>query len=181
MGFPYIIVRGFSMFNNLRDTSSRGATQWQGSATVRQPGPPTGSSQPKSEEDTVPQLQFKPTALVVDDSPDIAFMMVMILQHAGYEAVMAVSAVEGLALAQREHFDLIISDIGMPQMDGYAFAEKLRALPAYSSIPMIAVTGYAEYDDRDRALSAGFNTHLKKPVDVVKLLELIEGLRPGAG
>ena len=165
------------MFNNLRDTAMLGATHGQGSATVRQPGPPTGSSETKPEDDTVPRLQFKPTALVVDDSADIAFMMVMILQHAGYDAVMAISAVEGLALAQREHFDLIISDIGMPQMDGYAFAERLRALPTYRSIPMIAVTGYAEYDDRDRALSAGFNTHLRKPVDVVRFLELIEDLR----
>ncbi len=165
------------MFNNPCRTTLRGATQPQGSATGLQPAPPTGYSQVDRDDDTVPENQFKPRALVVDDSTDIAFMMVMILQHAGYEAAMAVSAVEGLALAQREHFDLIISDIGMPEMDGYAFAKRLRALPAYATIPMIAVTGFAEYDDRDRALSAGFNTHLKKPVDVVKLLELIESLR----
>ena len=165
------------MINNLRETAMFRGGQSQGSATVRQPGRPTGSSQIESEDDKVPAHQFKPHALVVDDSADIAFMMVMILQHAGYEAAMAVSAVEALALAQREHFDLIISDIGMPQMDGYAFAERLRALPSYRSTPMIAITGFAEYDDRDRALSAGFNTHLKKPVDVVKLLELIQGLR----
>ena len=164
------------MFNNLYENAMLGAAQSQGSATVRQPGRPTGS-QIDSEDDKVLEYQFKPRALVVDDSADIAFMMMMILQHAGYEAAMAVSAIDALALAQREHFDLIISDIGMPQMDGYAFAENLRAMPAYATIPMIAVTGFAEYDDRDRALSAGFNTHLKKPVDVVKLLELIEGLR----
>lgn len=165
------------MSNNLRKIAMLGAAQSQGSATVRQPKRPPGSSQTESDDDTVSEYQLKPRALVVDDSADIAFMMVMILQHAGYEAAMAVSAVEALELAQREHFDLIISDIGMPQMDGYAFAENLRALPSYATIPMIAVTGFAEYDDRDRALSAGFNTHLKKPVDVVKLLELIEGLR----
>jgi two-component system, chemotaxis family, CheB/CheR fusion protein len=165
------------MFDYLCETAMFGEAQRQGSATVRQPGRPTGSSQVDSDDETVPAYQFKPRALIVDDSADIAFMMVMILQHAGYEAVMAISAVEALALAQREHFDLIISDIGMPQMDGYVFAERLRALPDYATTPMIAVTGFAEYDDRDRALSAGFNTHLKKPVDVVKLLELIEGLR----
>jgi two-component system, chemotaxis family, CheB/CheR fusion protein len=165
------------MLNNPCRTTLRGAAQPQGSATGLQPAPPTGYSQVDRDDDTVPETQFKPRALVVDDSTDIAFMMVMILRHAGYEAAMAVSAVEGLALAQREHFDLIISDIGMPEMDGYAFAKRLRALPAYATIPMIAVTGFAEYDDRDRALSAGFDTHLKKPVDVVKLLELIERLR----
>ena len=165
------------MFNNPGKTALFGVAQSQGSATVRKLEHPGGSSQIEADDDTVPEYQFKPRALVVDDSADIAFMMVMILRHAGYEAAMAVSAIEALALAQREHFDLIISDIGMPEMDGYAFAENLRALPAYATIPMIAVTGYVEYDDRDRALSAGFNTHLKKPVDVVKLLELIEGLR----
>ena len=165
------------MFNNPCRTTLWGATQPEGSATGLQPAPPTGYSQVDRDDDTVPETQFKPRALVVDDSTDIAFMLVMILQHAGYEAAMAVSAAEGLALAQREHFDLIISDIGMPGMDGYAFARRLRALPAYATIPMIAVTGFTEYDDRDRALSAGFDTHLKKPVDVVKLLELIERLR----
>lgn len=162
------------MSNHLHETAMSGAVPSQSSATVRKP---IVSSQIDAEDDKVPEYQFKPRALVVDDSADIAFMLVMILQHGGYEAAMATSAVEALALAQREHFDLIVSDIGMPQMDGYAFAENLRALPAYAQIPMIAVTGFAEYDDRDRALSAGFNTHLKKPVDVVKLLELIEDLR----
>ena len=165
------------MSSNLYETAKLGAVRSHTSATVRQPGRPTGSSQTDSEDDLVPEYQFKLRALVVDDSADIAFMMVMILQHAGHDAAMAMSAVEGLALAQREHFDLIISDIGMPQMDGYAFAERLRALPSYATIPMIAVTGFTEYDDRDRALSAGFNTHLKKPVDVVKLLAFIEDLR----
>lgn len=165
------------MSSNLYKTGMLGGHQSQTSANVRQPGRSTGSSQTDSQDDMLHEHQFKPRALVVDDSADIAFMMVMILQHAGYEAAMAGSAVEALALAERERFDLVISDIGMPQMDGYAFAESLRALPSYAMVPMIAVTGFAEYDDRDRALSAGFNTHLKKPVDVVKLLELIEGLR----
>ena len=119
---------------------------------------------------------MRPSALVVDDSVDIAFMLAMILQHAGYNAVMSVSAREALALAQREHFDLVISDIGMPQMDGYAFAQRLRALSGYATVPMIAVTGFAEYDDRDRALAAGFTTHVKKPVDPASLVELIRSL-----
>lgn len=125
----------------------------------------------------IPGLQQKPKALVVDDSTDIAFMLVMILQHAGYEAVMAVSAIEALSLAQREHYDVIVSDIAMPQMDGYSLATALRSLPEYRSVPMIAVTGFAEYDDLDRALDAGFNTHVKKPVDPATLIELIRTLR----
>jgi CheY-like chemotaxis protein len=140
------------------------------------PKRPSADSEPTSQEQRILEYQVKPHALVVDDSADIAFMLVMILQHGGYDAVMSVSALEALALAQREHFDLVISDIGMPQMDGYALAKELRALPGYGTVPMIAVTGFAEYDDRDRALAAGFTTHVKKPVDPVSLIELIRSL-----
>ena len=63
----------------------------------------------------------------------------MILQYAGYDALMAVSATEALAVAEREHFDLVISDIGMPEMDGYALARSLRTLTSYAAVPMIAM------------------------------------------
>lgn len=130
----------------------------------------------RSDEDIGPECQFKPRALVVDDSTDIALLLVMILQHAGYEAVMAVSATNALTLAQREHFDLIVSDIGMPEMDGYSFARAIRSLPDYRTVPMIAVTGFAEYDDRDRARDAGFNTHVKKPIDPASFINTVKTL-----
>ena len=110
--------------------------------------------EPNAQQQKVPKRQFKPFALVVDDSADIAFIRVMVLQYAGYDTVMALSAAEALTLAQQELFDLVISDVGMPEMDGYALAKALRALTRYATIPMIAITGFAEYDDRDRALSA---------------------------
>jgi CheY-like chemotaxis protein len=137
---------------------------------------PASTSDMTAREQRVLDCQLKPYALVVDDSTDIAFMLVTIVQHAGFDAVMALSAAEALALAQREHFDLVISDIGLPEMDGYALAKALRALPGYATVPMIAVTGFARYDDRDCALAAGFNTHLKKPIDPAKLIELISYL-----
>src|SRR5229473_3093454 len=62
----------------------------------------------------VPAFPFKGFALVVDDAADIAFMLVMILRHAGYEALMANSAADAFVAATRDHFDLVISDIGMP-------------------------------------------------------------------
>ena len=136
------------------------------------------TSEAASEEQGDLDLQLKPYALIVDDSADIAFMLLMILQHAGYDAVMSLSGVEALALAQKEHFDLVVSDIGMPQMDGYALAKRLRALPGYASVPMLAITGFSEYDDRDRALTAGFNTHLTKPIDPTSFIELVKTLKP---
>jgi len=149
---------------------------WQTQAVAPEPIRTLLKQEPYSEEDSRRECQFKPRALVVDDSTDIALMLVMILQHADYEAVMAVSATQALNLAQREHFDLIVSDIAMPEMDGYLLAKAIRSLPDYPTVPMIAVTGFAEYDDRDRARDAGFNTHVKKPIDPTSFIDTVKSL-----
>ena len=151
-------------------------TEWLAAALIPQLKRLLSSSDPDSHEQRAPEYQLKPYALVIDDSADIAMMLVMILQHAGYDAVMAVSASDALELVSREHFDLVISDIGMPEMDGYALARAIRALPQYNSVPMIAVTGFDQYDDRQRALAAGFNTQVRKPIDPTKLVQLIQDL-----
>jgi len=114
--------------------------------------------------------------LVVDDVHDVTEMIALFLKHAGYEVATADSASIALQLAGERIFDLIISDIGMPQMNGYELAEALRRLSKYQSIPMIAVTGYCEYDDRSRALQAGFSAHLTKPIDPSQLLDLMNEL-----
>ena len=118
----------------------------------------------------------KPRVLVVDDAPDVTEMLATLLQHAGFDAVMAFSAVQALEVAQTERFDLVISDIGMPGMNGYDLAIALRALPEFKSVPMIAVTGFSMYDDKDRALESGFDAHLVKPVNPLSLLDLIKSL-----
>ena len=134
--------------------------------------------------DETPQLEAayklrtsKGLALVVDDSPDIAEMLAAVLRHAGYDVSTAYSAQDALALAFATHFDLIVSDIGMPGMNGYELARALRAAPEYWSVPMVAVTGFAMYGDRGRALEAGFNDHLCKPVDPVSLTRAVHGIR----
>ena len=119
----------------------------------------------------------KGRALVVDDSPDIAEMLAGVLRHAGYDVLTAYSAPEALAAAFAQQFDLVVSDIGMPGMDGYELARALRAAPGYESVPMVAVTGFAMYDDRERALEAGFNEHLSKPVDPESLRRAVLGIR----
>src|SRR5258707_4871087 len=81
-----------------------------------------------------------------------------------------------LRLAHERAFDVIISDIGMPEMNGYELAESLRSCAEYQGIPIIAVTGYSEYDDRGRALQSGFNAHLTKPIDPSELLKLMNEL-----
>lgn len=111
--------------------------------------------------------------LVVDDVSDVTEMIALFLKHAGYDVTTANSGGYALQLASDRTFDLIISDIGMPEMNGYELAECLRALTDYRTTPLIAVTGYTEYDDRGRSLGAGFDAHLTKPINPSQLLELI--------
>jgi two-component system, chemotaxis family, CheB/CheR fusion protein len=123
------------------------------------------------------QDEGRPRALVVDDAPDVTEMIAMFLQHAGYDAVMTFSAAEALEAARTEQFEVIVSDIGMPGMNGYDLAVALRALPGYQTVPLIAVTGFSMYDDRGRALASGFNAHMTKPINPMSLLDLIKSLR----
>ena len=119
----------------------------------------------------------KPSVLIVDDAPDIAEMLASFLRSEGYHAVVAMSAAGALAVAASERFDIVIVDIAMPLMSGYALVERLRALPHYWGVPIISVTGFSIYDDRKRALDAGFNAHLAKPIDTGALLKTITSLR----
>ena len=117
------------------------------------------------------------TALVVDDNPDITDLLAAVLRHAGYNVASAHSAPEALTMAVARHFDVVVSDIGMPGMTGHELARALRAMPEYRSIPMVAVTGFDLYDDRDRSAAAGFSAHLSKPIDPLALTQAIRGIR----
>ena len=121
--------------------------------------------------------QQRPRALVVDDAPDVTEMIAMLLKLAGYDVTTVYSGPQALAAAQAERFDALISDIGMPGMNGYELAQQVRTLPGYERVPLIAVTGFTMYDDRDRALASGFNAFLTKPISPNDLIQLLAGLR----
>ena len=112
--------------------------------------------------------------LVVDDAPDVSEMLATILRYSGYEVSTATSATEALDLARREQFDVVVSDIGMPGMNGYQLAEALRAFPAFSSVPLVAVTGFDMYSDREKARAAGFDAFLAKPINPGDLIDTIK-------
>lgn len=119
----------------------------------------------------------KPLALVVDDAPDVTEMLGMLMRLAGYEVVTAYGAAEAFEAARQSRFDVVISDIGMPGMNGYELAEALRRLPAYQSVPLVAVTGFSMYDDRERALVSGFDGFLTKPINPSDLIATVNRLR----
>ncbi len=133
-------------------------------------------SQSPDRRSAVRNSEKKRWALVVDDVSDVTEMLSVLLTHAGYKVSTASCARDAIALAREHQFDVIISDIGMPEMNGYELAEALRSLPGYEAVPMVAVTGYLMFDDRNRSLTAGFNEHVTKPINPRAFLDLIEQL-----
>jgi CheY-like chemotaxis protein len=118
----------------------------------------------------------KARVLVVDDAPDVTEMLATMMRYAGYDVTTALSATEAFDRARRERFDVVVSDIGMPGMNGYQLAEALRDLPEYASVPLIAVTGFTMYDDRARARASGFDDFLTKPISPADLLDAVRRL-----
>jgi CheY-like chemotaxis protein len=92
--------------------------------------------------------------------------------------MVANSVEEALNMATAEMPGIVITDIGMPDADGYELLSELRRLPEMEDVPAIAFSGYAMEEDYARALKAGFSAHLAKPLDPEKLLEVIEKLNP---
>ncbi len=109
------------------------------------------------------------TALVIDDNRDAAEMLAALLQAHGHEASIAFDGGEGVRVAAREQPDVILLDIGLPDIDGYQVARRLRSDPTLRGVVLVAVTGYGAEEDRRRALESGFDVHLSKPVDYATL------------
>lgn len=116
----------------------------------------------------------KPRVLLIEDNDDGREMMTMMLGGYGYEVNSAADGVLGLAAARAWQPDLALVDIGLPGIDGYEVARRLRADPATSAIKLIALTGYGLADDLRRVMDAGFDRHLVKPVDIGQLMEVID-------
>ena len=114
--------------------------------------------------------------LVVDDSPETTEMLGKLLELEGAFVESARSGKEALEIARRKNFDLVISDISMPEMDGYELLQRLRTLPGMTNIPAVALTGYGRSNDVERALNEGFAEHLTKPLDLDELLLIVRRL-----
>ena len=115
--------------------------------------------------------------LIVEDSTDTLELLRMIFQREGANVTTATSAAEALQQAVTKRPNIIISDIGMPETDGYQLLEQLRLLPGLAEVPAIAVSGYASEDDRERALAVGYMALVPKPIDVDVLFSLIQDLK----
>ncbi len=118
--------------------------------------------------------------LILEDSADTRELLGVILEANGCQVCMTATVPEALEKLTSFQPMLIISDIGLPDEDGYAFAQQIRKLPSFQNLPMIALTGYAMEHDKKKAIASGFNQHLPKPVDPELLVNTIHSLLPQA-
>lgn len=116
--------------------------------------------------------------LVVEDEPDARDLLTHVLESYGARVTSAPNAVDGLSLLARTTFDVIVSDVGMPEMDGFQFMRELRGRDAArgGKTPAIALTAYTRTMDRTTALIAGFQAHVPKPVDATELVAVVSSL-----
>jgi CheY-like chemotaxis protein len=111
--------------------------------------------------------------LVVDDNPDAALMLSLLLEASGYDVASENGSHAGLRRALEERPDVCLLDIGLPEMDGYELARRIRAAPQLAHTTLIAITGYGQQDDKQKAYAAGFDHHLVKPVNTAELTALL--------
>jgi PAS domain S-box-containing protein len=142
-------------------------------------GAPVASDQPLnaggSDEDAFDVRLDGIRLLVVDDEPDTREYVTRLLESHGAVVTAAASAVEALSLFRRDRPDMLISDIGLPEIDGYDLMRRIRQEDASAGghTPAIAVTAYARAEDRTRALRAGYQGHIAKPVEPAELVSAI--------
>jgi signal transduction histidine kinase/ActR/RegA family two-component response regulator len=186
LGLGLAIVRSIVEAHGGR-VSVQSAGEGQGATfTVRlphQPGlesmeDPAGGWSPASEPAGIAPSIAGTSVLVVDDDEQTREVVAAHLLGCQASVLTAASAEQALDLLHRERVDVLLADIGMPDVDGYSLIRRLRASPiaAVAAIPAAALTAFVRDDDRQRALDAGFQLHLAKPVDERSLLSAVAGL-----
>jgi PAS domain S-box-containing protein len=141
---------------------------------------PASSSQKQSQTDLASSTSTSLSltgirALVIDDEPDNLDLLNFVLTQEGAIVTAVTSAVEALTIVAENPPDILISDIGMPEMDGYELLQQVRALPNQQDKPIkaIALTAFAQQENEEKAIKAGFQTYLSKPVNLIDLIEAI--------
>lgn len=121
------------------------------------------------------------TILIIEDNPMNTKLVRDLLQASGYRTLEVETAPAGLEVARRERPDLILMDIELPGVDGLEATRMLKSDPLTRDIPVIAVTAYAMKGDREKALAAGCDDYVSKPIDIRFLLERVRALLDRGG
>jgi len=121
---------------------------------------------------TIPQI-VRQRILVADDNCDAAEALSLQLQLAGHDVRTAHDGADALAMTESFEPDIVLLDLGMPKMDGYEVARRVRMRPQGRRVRLIALTGWGQQQDRDRTAAAGFDAHLVKPVSEAHLFQAL--------
>jgi len=114
--------------------------------------------------------------LIVDDSEDTIAMLQELLKMSDANVTTATNGADALRIARDHEFDVILSDISMPEMDGFEFLQRLRKIDGRQHVPVIAITGFGRSNDVERARAAGFYSHLTKPLNLQSLATVLQQL-----
>jgi two-component system cell cycle response regulator DivK len=123
-------------------------------------------------------MEEKGTILYVEDNPDNRNLIRRVLNAEGYSMIEAANASDAMERLEAGAVDLILMDINMPDMDGYTLTAKIKNLPKYAKIPIIAVTANVMRGDREKSLEAGCDGYIQKPIDIDILGQQIERFMP---
>jgi CheY-like chemotaxis protein len=148
------------------------------------PAPRTSEGEPLPLSEPLPKATPEGAGrrvLVVEDSRDAAASLRILLEVLGYQVRVAYTGPAGLAEAAAWRPESVVCDIGLPEMDGYEVARRLRQSPGSRGLLLVALTGYGRDEDRRRAFAAGFDHHLTKPADPDELRRLLSAGRPAPG
>ena len=124
---------------------------------------------------------MKPRVLVIEDNDQNLYLTTYLLEQGGYEVMSARNGRAGIEMATTSDPAVILLDIQLPVMDGYAVAGELRRIAALDRVPIVAVTSYAMAGDRERILAAGCNGYIEKPIDPETFVTEVEAFLAGGG
>jgi two-component system cell cycle response regulator DivK len=118
--------------------------------------------------------ETKGTVLYIEDNPDNRMLVKRILLSEDYSLLEAKDAFEALNVLETVHPDLILMDINMPEMDGYTLTAKIKSLPGFARVPILALTANVMRGDKEKTLEAGCDGYIQKPIDIDQLTREIE-------
>ena len=119
-------------------------------------------------------LESKGTILYVEDNPDNRLLVKRILLAEDYSLIEAIDGKDALNVLKTAHPDLILMDINMPDMDGYTLTAKIKSLPGFERVPILALTANVMRGDKEKTLEAGCDGYIQKPLDIDQLTREIE-------
>lgn len=179
LGIGLALVQGLVEMHGGKVTAESPGLEHGSTFTVRLPIPERRSEPAADDALTRKRTPKSPgqRILVVDDNPDAADSMVMILKLLGHDVSRAKDGLEAVDAAERFRPEVVLMDMGMPRLNGYDATRRIREQPWGKQIAIIALTGWGQESDKARSYDAGCDGHLVKPIDLVDLEKLLAGLR----